>query len=338
MTRSFDFAYIYARICGNLAGSFLGPRAASLARCRKLSEAWRLVFGDEPPALPLRALVSAADARLETSAMESLRAIAGPAALYDPVIRALARRREMSCLKRLIAAAAAGRDCPDMPVIPDSPVGKFVEAYPDIPRMVEKTPYEWIAKSKNLGLDEIKLALDRQYFRDIFAGTAQCSDHAARSRIASLASIEVELLDIIWAFRLARYYSMDHSHIQDRLIDVPGRDVKAAAMTALSFRQDVRSDWQRWKWNHLVPDTRSEDSGSWSFDLREFETAAAAYLYRTLKRALHLENGLFVPLYSYFKIKEIEASILRGVFEGIVLEAPEEEIAAFALQVTGGAA
>ena len=45
--------------------------------------------------------------------------------------------------------------------------------------------------------------------------------------------------------------------------------------------------------------------------------------------------GGYVPLYSYFRIKEYETAALFGVLEGIHLEAPSEEIAAFAAQFTG---
>jgi len=337
MKVAFDADYAYARACGSLAKSFLGERAASLARCSRVAEAWRAVFDEIPPALPEAALAAEMELRLGGRAAAALRSVAGPLVLDTPLFRALSRRREMSYLKRVLAAAAEGASAPPEPSSPGLFPDIRVEAFPDIERMLRNTCYAWIVEAGSLDLPAVKNRLDRQYYRDLWEAVSTMSA-ALRGSLLPLVRVEAELENVAWALRLKRYYAMDASDIGELLIDLPGADVKAPAIAALGFRSDARSDWREWKWERLVPDLKREGAGAWRLDLRALESAADAYLFRRLLRALHMESDTCVPLYSYFRIKEMEAIAIRGVVEGIKLEAPEEEIAAFASERTGGAA
>jgi hypothetical protein len=337
MSLPYDSAYAYARACGGLARSFLGARAASLARCARAAEAWRAVFDEPPPELPEAALAAEAEIRLATRASEALETVAGPSALDIPIFMALCRRRESAYLKRAVAAAIEGAAAPPEPSDPGLYRGFFIEAFPDIERMVRGTRYQWIAEAGTLDLPAVKNGLDRQYFRELWAAAREIPGRRAGS-LLSLIKIEAELENVAWALRLARYYAMGSSDIEALLMDLPGTDVKAPALAALGFRADARGDWRGWKWERLVPDARKDAGGAWRLDLRGLESTADAYVFRRLARALHMEADTWVPLYAFFRIKEIEAAAIRGIIEGIRLEAPEDEIAAFAAERTGGAA
>jgi hypothetical protein len=126
------------------------------------------------------------------------------------------------------------------------------------------------------------------------------------------------------------------SEIEALLIDLPGIDVRSSTLKAVGLRADSRSEWAGWRWESLLPDARREDGGEWYLDVRGFETAAHQYLYRMLYRRLHIEFDSYVPLYSYFLIKEFEVKALHGIIEGIKLEAPAAEISSFAAETTGG--
>jgi hypothetical protein len=131
---------------------------------------------------------------------------------------------------------------------------------------------------------------------------------------------------------------MGASDIEGLLIELPGVDVVRPTLDAVAKRADSRAEWALWKWERLIPDSRRDEGGDWFFDLRGFESAAHRYLYRRLYQRLHLEFETYVPLYAYFRIKEFETTAIHGVIEGIKLEAPAAEIAAFAIDTTGGAA
>jgi hypothetical protein len=337
MSLAFDADYVYARACGSLARSFLGDRAAALARCSRAAEAWRVVFGDQPPALPETALAAEAESRLAGRAESAIRKIAGPLAMETPLLGALSLKREMAYLKRALAAAAEGEREPPHPGESGLYPGFSLDAFPDIERMVRNTAYQWIAEAGTLDLSAAKNRLDRQYYQGLWAA-ANAIPAARRGSIPALVRIEAELENAVWALRLSRYYGMGSADIAELLIGLSEVDAKAPAIAALAFRVDSRSDWRGWKWERVVPDVRKEGAGGWRLDLRGLEAAADAYLFGRLVRALHMEGGTYAPIYAFFKIKELEAAAIRGIFEGIEIEAPEEEIAAFAAERTGGAA
>jgi len=159
-----------------------------------------------------------------------------------------------------------------------------------------------------------------------------------KASLPGLVKVEAELVNLAWALRLKRYYSLGPEAIKGLLIELPGIDLAGAAMDALSRKPDSRADWAGWRWERLLPEARREDGSDWYFDIRLFESASRRYLFRLLYRRLHLEFESYVPLYSYFRIKECETLAIHGIIEGIKLEASSSEIAAFALDATGGAA
>jgi hypothetical protein len=331
----FEPAYVYARVCGSLARSFLGDRAAALAMSHRVGEAWRAIFGEAPPALPEAELATAAERGVRARAIEALRDIAGPLLKSEPFFAALARKWEFVYLKSALVGIA--ERSPDAPVLEDPRLEPSFDArgYPDLDRMLRGTRYHWVLESGLDDLTAVKNRLDRQYYSDLW-DSVETIPAGLVGTIPELLRAEAELGNLAWGLRLKRYYSMDATDIEGLLIGLEGADVKSPTLRALGFSSDSRSEWVGWKWEGLVPAARREDGGDWHFDVRGFESAARRYMYRRLYRRLHLEIESYVPLYSYFRIKEFETTALHGTIEGIKLEAPAAEIGAFAAETTGG--
>lgn len=337
MPDSFEGAYTYARVCGSLARSYLGDSVVALAACARVGEAWRLVFGESPPAQPENELASAAERGVRARAIEALRSIAGSLLKEEPFFIALVRKWEFSFLKNLLSAAV--ERSPDAPSIDDPKLEPSFNAsgYPDLDAMLRRTRYQWVIEAGLGDLPSIKDRLDQQYYSELWESLATVPARLVGT-LRDLIRTEAELENIVWGLRLKRYYSMGAAEILPLLIALSGADVAKPTLEALGKRADSRSEWASWKWERLISDSRNGDGGDWYFDLRAFESAARRYLYRRLYRRLHLEGDTYVPLYAYFRIKEFEATAIHGIIEGIKLEAPAAEIAAFALATTGGAA
>jgi hypothetical protein len=331
----FESAYAYARICGSLARSYLGERASALAASHRVGEVWRAIFGEPPPALPEAELAAAAELGVKSRPLVALRSVLGSLALSDPFFAALSRKWEYAYLKEVLAAASASS--PELPPVSDPGLepGFDSDGYPDLDRMLRKTRYRWVIESGLDSLPTVKNALDRQYYAELWEAAKAIPVGLAGS-IPDLLRVEAELENLSWGLRLKRYYSLGAADVEGLLIELRGIDVRAATLRALGFRADARSEWVGWKWERLVPDSRREDGGDWYFDVRGFESAAGTYLYRRLFRCLHMENETYVPAYAYFRIKEFESTAIRGIIEGIKLEAPAAEIAAIAAETTGG--
>jgi hypothetical protein len=330
----FEPAYIYARVCGSLARSFLGGRAASLATSHRVGEAWRSIFGEAPPALPEGELATAAELGVRARAKLALDGIAGTLLKSEPFFAALARKWEVAYLKSLLAAVI--ERSPEAPVPGDRSLEPSFDTrgYPDLERMLGDSRFSWVLESGLDDLAAVKNRLDRQYYSELW-DSIETIPPGLRASIPDLLRSEAELTNLAWGLRLRLYYSMGEAEIEGLLIALDGTDVKSPALEALGRSADSRSEWVGWKWEGLVPDVRREAGGDWRFDVRGFESAARRYLYRRLYRRLHLDIDSFVPLYSYFRIKEFETTALHGIIEGIKLEAPAAEIGAFAVETTG---
>jgi vacuolar-type H+-ATPase subunit C/Vma6 len=186
--------------------------------------------------------------------------------------------------------------------------------------MLRKTRYHWLIA---FGLDDlaaVKNRLERQYYSELWDSLSSIPS-GLEGTIPHLLRLEAELQNLVWSLRLKRYYSMGAADIEPLLIAFDGVDVRTPALRAVGLRFDSRQDWQGWKWERLIPDSRREDGGPWFFDVRGFEVAANDYLQRRLRRRLHLEGETYVPLYAYFRIKESETIAIQGIIEGIMLAA-----------------
>jgi vacuolar-type H+-ATPase subunit C/Vma6 len=331
----FESAYVYARVCGSLARSYLGDKAGALSGCARVGEAWRAVFGDSPPALPENELADAAERNVRARAVQALYDIAGGILDEEPFFAAVLRKHEYAYLKRVLSAIVEGAAA--APAIEQAAprLGFDLSGYPDPNAMFRRSRYQWLIEKGLDDLPAIKNRLDRQYYGEVWDSLKTIGRGRAGS-LRDLVRLEAELENLVWGLRLKRYYSMSPEEIEPILISLPGVDVAGPALDALRRRADSRSEWDSWKWERLVPDSRRDDGGDWYLNIRLLESAAHRYLFRRLYLRLHMEPDTYVPLYAYFRIKEFEAEAIQGIIEGIKLEAPAAEIASFAVDKTGG--
>jgi hypothetical protein len=332
MAASFQPEYIYARVLGSVARARLGSRAASLARLGRVAEVWKALFDEAAPALPERLLVAAAERRLEAAAIADFMSLAGQVSRHDGFFRALLRKTEFTWVKRLLVALDLGTV---MPEAADLPVRSSVRTsfFPDRGRLFSHRRFAWLAAGDTWDAAVTKNRLDRQYYTELWKAVAALPA-ALRGSLPRVIRRETTLENVIWALRLRRYYGMRVEEIRDLLIDLRGVDAGKAAIDALGRRPDTRADWAGWAFEDLINDS-ARPGEDWHLDVRHFEIEARKRIFTDLVRAMHMELGSYVPLYAYFRIKEYETAAIFGVLEGIHLEAPTDEIAAFAAQLTG---
>ena len=246
-----ELSYIYARVCGALNRSWAGPRSAELARQTRLSDVWRLVFGDASPALPERALLGAIEERIVRHSLEEFRGLADRLQRDEPFFLALRRKSEYARVKRvLLAIRDAEPSCPpsEDPALPE---GFLPSAYPDLRRMFSEGRYSWIDEEVARDLPAAENRLDRQYYREL-RDSCEALSRSRRAGLDSVLTLEMELENVVWALRLSRYYSMPGEMIGPLLVSIDGLDLSSAALAATAFRMDRRQDWEGWKFEALV--------------------------------------------------------------------------------------
>lgn len=332
MPNRYELAYIYARVCGASARAWTASRIGELVRGGKMQDAWRAVFDEAPPSLPEGALVDAAERRAIRGAFGEFQSLVDHLRGKEPFFEALRRKAEFARVKRvLLAVKASEPSCPESDD-PSLEPGFDASAYPDIEKMFAGGRYSWITRKSLEGLAETENSLDRQYYSELAAAIARVSP-GRRGAAQALILLDIELQNVVWAQRLARYYGLDGERIRPWLVEVPGRDLVSAALEGAAKRADRREEWEGWKYEALLEEGREP----WLLDVRSLELAARRHLYKAIKRALHLHPFTYTPLYCFFKLKEFETVAVLSLFEGISLGAPEEEIVSLAPS-GGGAA
>lgn len=326
MADRFELSYIFARVCGAQSRSWTGTRALGLLNAGKLSELWRILFPDPPPALPEIALLGAIESRIVSESLGEFRKLADNLHKEEPFFLALRRKVEYARVKRILLALRDGEaTCPpcDDPALPE---GFDAAAFPDLAGMFGESRYSWLDADALLNLPSAENRLDRQYYEELWASLSSVPA-SRKAGLKKLLGLEIELENVVWALRLSTYYSMDSNGIRPLLVDLPGLDVTSAALDGVRRKFDKRSDWQGWKFERLL----AKEGESWSLDVRSLETEARRFLYSRLRLALHMNPMSYAPLYCFYKMKEFEASVLLGVAEALHLGAKPEELESFVL-------
>jgi hypothetical protein len=332
MAASFQSAYIYSRLCGSFARSYIGERASALSRVGRVGEIWKQLFDEAPPALPETVLVAAAERKLVERSYESIRRIAGATAVEEPAFLALLRKNDFALAKRVFIAAREGSPAPRELEERGRSTDVDPSGYPELGKVFGRGRFSWLAGAEDLVA--AKNRLDRQYYAELWEALRPVPE-ALLGPIRGLLLREAELENLVWALRLRRYYAMKPEQIEGFLIKLKGANPAKAARAALGFRSNARGDWNGWKWERFVnePEKTGED---WFLDVRGFEAAVRRHLFVMLRRGLHRDPFTYGPLYCAFRLREFESAAVFGVIEGVHLEVPAEEIAAFALEAAGG--
>ncbi|MDP3177218.1 MAG: V-type ATPase subunit [Spirochaetaceae bacterium] len=337
MRASYDPSYAYARICGSIANAYIGKKALTLIHNAHVGDAWRVLFGQQPPALPEAVLLLAAQSETKVRALNDFRELSAGLEREVPFFAALLRKPEFAYVKSLAAAIVEGLISPPARTDPGASSEVSSERYPDLDRMFGGTRFDWIAREGLGDLTALKNRVDRQYYEELWL-SLDSLPRSRSERLRALIAREAEIENLVWALRLRRYYALSKDEIEGLLIRLPGRDVASSALHALDLRPDLRSDWEGWAWDRFLRGARTGAEGEWFLDVRGIEGAARRYVFRLIRRNLHLDPFGYTPLYAFYRIKEIESAAVNGILEGIRMQAPAAEIAAFALDATGGAA
>jgi len=336
MAVSFRPEYSYARVLGSVARFKLGERASALAKAGRVVEAWKSLFGDAPPQLPERLLVSAAERRLEEEALKDFISLAGQLSRHEEFFKALLRKSEYGYVKRLIVAFESGEPTPPEGAKLPIKSSLQIQAWPDRGQVFTGRRFGWLAEGDRHDSVLEKNRLDRQYYLEL-ARAASRLPAELKGGLSRVLRREVELENVVWALRLRRYYGMGADDIRSYLIELRGSNATSAAVDALSRHPDSKSDWSGWKYEGLVNESVKEGE-DWHLDLRHVEVQARRKIFSDLLLSMHAGTSSLVPLYAWYRIKEYETAAIFGVLEGIHLEAPVDEIAAFAAQYTGARA
>ncbi len=320
MISSAQRAYGYAKACGIVGKSFVGPRVAKLANYSQLAEFDRLLFPEPHLELPARELLFDLENRISRKIAAQIVQLLSQITVTSRVFQLLVRSYECSDLKMYLQAFAVGDKKPPEPI----PIGPFstvnFSRYPDIHAMLKGTDYEWIVDEQDITPDkmlDIQIKIDTWYYTALW-DTVVHQRSRDRLYLQSLIAEEIELKNLLWALRLKIYYELEQQDIEKCLISIPYKNNNLAdtAYMALSLPVDQFAAWQSFKYSSLI---NPEGEENWQIDPRYIQQAAALELYRKARLYFRRDPFSLTTYACFIKLKQFEENLLISMAEGLAL-------------------
>lgn len=319
MSDTGERAYAYAKACGIVGKSFLGPRRERLAAIARPAELDRLIFPDSPLDLPERELSSRLERRIANRAASNIVRIVSSFSRPAPALVRLARSYEYADLKSALGALAAGERASQAHVDLGTLGTITWEAYPDFKKMLANTEFDWIREAPTEAtVVDMQTAIDLHYYTSLWREVLSLPRND-RAGFEILIAEEIELKNVIWALRLRFYYGVPAEGLDARLVEVSrkGISLAAEARAQASLALDRRDDWRGWKFEALL---NGEVPGQfWKLDPRRFQNAAAQVLYRHARRLFRRRPFASDSIACFIKLMQFEEDLLTSVAEGLTL-------------------
>ncbi len=318
MTTSGERAYAYAKACGILGKSFIGPRIARLAGIARLSDLDRLIFAAKTVELPERELLVDLERRISRRTIGQILALVANYPRLPDLLERLIRAWEYADVKTALNARSADGISP-----PESTdLGRLgtvdFSAYPDLKAMLRGTEFDWVAQNQTPAAMAVQTELDQRYYHSLWEALRK-TPRGERVYTERLLAEEISLKNCAWALRLRVYYDYPEAEIRKNLVDLPysGGSLQDDALATLSRAVDQRSEWRGWNREYLLnPEKPGE---AWRVDPRCVQNAAANRLYRQARLYFRRRPFTLDSTACFIKLKQFEENLLTSVAEGLAL-------------------
>jgi len=318
VSTSGERAYAYAKACGILGKSFVGPRIARLSGISRLSDLDRLIFDAKTVELPERELLVDLERRIGRRTIGHILALAANYPRLPNLLERLIRAWEYADVKTALNA----RSVPEASPPESTDLGRFgtveFSAYPDLKAMLRGTEFEWIAQKEAPAEMAVQTELDQRYYHSLWEAL-QKTRRGERVYTERLLAEEISLKNCAWALRLRVYYGYSEAEIRQNLVDLPysGASLQDDALASLGLAVDQRSEWRGWNCESLLnPEKPGE---AWRVDPRFVQNAVANRLYRQARLYFRRRPFTLDSTACFIKLKQYEENLLTSVAEGIAL-------------------
>jgi vacuolar-type H+-ATPase subunit C/Vma6 len=328
MKSTAERAYIYAKACGIIGKSFVGPRIRRLQDVNRLSDLDRLLFPDSYEDLPERELLVRLEKRIIARTTNQIHLLLKTQQTIPKFIELLLRSYEYADVKLLVSALMEKENLPP----PHADLGRFTtvhfEKYPDPKAMFAGTDFEWIldtlpeTQSDNMRL---QAELDQRYYAALWDELNRISDPAIRY-IKEIIAEEIELKNILWALRLKFYYNFDKPSIEALLLHVQDgkRSLVKTALSCIDKPGDQFAPWTSFEYQSLL---NPEEPGTlWRLNVPYVQRKAALLLYKKARTYFLRSPFSLNTTACFIKLKQFEEDLLISLAEGISLGLSGREV------------
>jgi len=320
MDKSAASAYVYAKVCGMLAKSYVGERAAKLFSVKSLNELWGLLFTEEVPAVPETLLARQIEKKTEEKFINEYIKLVSCYSKPAKLLVNLLRSYDYENIKEIGAALCFNED--KMPEVVD--IGSFSEInykeWPNIAKMTENSAFSWYNKIPDIHEQQLNdTKLDQQFIYEMDKAIKELPLNE-REVARALFKEEYILKNIAWVMRLKVYYGLKKEDILPRLayssVNHDETDELARkAIEIIDYPIDSYSEWADWEYKDLL--NPNEEGVVWNLDPRWFEGEARKRDNRIAEKLLHRYPESIAVLLCFFKMKAYEMDCVRSIAEGL---------------------
>lgn len=322
--RTFRYAYILAKIYGILSRSFIGENYKDILRLKKVSDIYDRLFPGERTEIPEYQLTAELERKVVEAGIRTMVSVLDLLGNGEPILVHMLRKFEYQAVKSVVRGIVNGQAAEIAPWNLSRYAGIDLAGSDDQKTAMEKSPYAWILPMlASSPLVRIENSLDREYYVKLksLARELPSKDRAGVDRLVSL---EIVLVNVIWALRLRFFFGLDAEKAQELLIPGMADAERRAVEQAFDIPADSLDGWRKWKFVWLIEDQLGE--AFQAPDPIRAEQKATHRLYTQARRLFHQDPFTLTPLAAFFKLKEYEASLLSTAVEALRLSVSEQEV------------
>jgi vacuolar-type H+-ATPase subunit C/Vma6 len=310
---------------GIMAKTYVGANFQDLLRLKKLEEIYQRLFPGERDATSGEPLSSELEGRIIRKSIAAMTDVLSM--LGDPppeVLVHIVRKYEYQSLKSVLRSMSQeGKETPQV-----WDLGKYsqlrFEGARDPRKVIATSPYAWVLERLDSSqMFEIENALDRHYYARLVA-LARALAPQDRTGVLRLINLEISLVNAIWAMRLRFFFGLDAQAAQPLLIPGMVGTHKKAIAEIFEIPPDSVEGWRRWRFSWLLEDQLGEAFRGPDPVLAEQK--ATQRLALRAHQSFHQAPFTLTPIAAYFKLKELEAGMLKIALEAVRLSIPEHEV------------
>lgn len=326
MDKSAADSYVYAKMSGMMAKSYVGERASQLFEVDSLSKLWTLIFNKESPAVPQNLLSRELEKEAQKEFLNQYVKLIKNYSQPSQILTTLLQFYEYDNLKTLASALNGGLK--ELPQIADiSPFSQLnYSAWPNFQEITQKSSFEWYKAPVEFSVQrENDYKLDEQYIRELWSATKK-TNLTCRKALENLIGEKISMDNVIWALRLKIYYKMPDFEILNHLVYSTDENknscnpedvfVKESAKI-LSWDVDDWSKWEKWKLSAIL--NPHQEGNVWILDPRYLSNAYKSVYVKKAYKMFHLYPFTEAPLVCFFIVKRYELYNIRTAAESIRL-------------------
>jgi vacuolar-type H+-ATPase subunit C/Vma6 len=148
--------------------------------------------------------------------------------------------------------------------------------------------------------------LNKKYFIDLF-------DIIQDESLKNIIGIQVDLLNVLWIYRLKTYQGVRGNKILNRIIDIDYKLSKADKMLLIE-NEDIKEVLDKTIYRDLI------------VNVNNIEKDIRSYLFHKYKREFREEQFSITMLICYIELRQIEYKNIINIIEGIRYKIPKQDL------------